>query len=79
VRVLDVGAGGGLPGFRSRQPCLGITSLLDKVGKKVAFLMQAKLELASRTSMLCTRVEDYDAPPLTSRRPCVFVARRLFD
>ncbi len=47
VQALDVGAGGGLPGIplAIAAPNLRMT-LLDKVQKKVAFLTQAKLELA---------------------------------
>ncbi len=46
ARVLDVGAGGGLPGvpLAIAAPSLRVT-LVDKVQKKVAFLVQAKLEL----------------------------------
>ena len=47
VGVLDVGAGGGLPGIplAIAAPNLRVT-LVDKVQKKIAFLTQAKLELA---------------------------------
>jgi 16S rRNA (guanine527-N7)-methyltransferase len=65
VRVLDVGAGGGLPGIPLAIALPGLHfTLLDKVGKKAAFLMQAKLELAlSNVETVHTRVEDYSAPP----------------
>jgi len=65
LRVLDVGAGGGLPGIplAIAMPRHHFT-LLDKVGKKVAFLMQAKLELGlANVDAVHVRVEDYDAPP----------------
>ena len=65
LRVLDVGAGGGLPGIP-----LGIArsqwqvTLVDKVQKKVAFLTQAKLDLGLR-NLACVhaRVEELVAPP----------------
>lgn len=49
VQLLDVGSGGGLPGIplAIALPELQVT-LIDKVQKKVAFLMQAKLELQLR-------------------------------
>jgi 16S rRNA (guanine527-N7)-methyltransferase len=65
LRVLDVGAGGGLPGIplAIALPALHFT-LLDKVGKKVAFLTQAKVELALlNVDAVCSRVEDLDAKP----------------
>jgi 16S rRNA (guanine527-N7)-methyltransferase len=64
LRVLDVGAGGGLPGIplAIAMPRHHFT-LLDKVGKKVAFVMQAKLELGlANVDAVHVRVEDYDAP-----------------
>ena len=47
IRILDVGAGGGLPGvaLAIAAPNLRVT-LVDKVQKKIAFLTQAKIELA---------------------------------
>lgn len=65
LRVLDVGAGGGLPGvpLSIALPELRFT-LLDKVSKKVAFLQQAKLELGlANVETVHTRVEDYDVEP----------------
>ena len=64
-QVLDVGAGGGLPGIPLAVvlPQLRIT-LLDKVQKKVAFLSQAKLELAlANVECLHGRVEALPAAP----------------
>lgn len=65
MQVLDVGAGGGLPGIPLAivMPHLKIT-LLDKVQKKVAFLLQAKLELAlDNVECLHARVEALPAAP----------------
>lgn len=59
IRVLDVGTGGGLPGIplAIAAPNLHVT-LIDKAQKKVAFLTQAKLELAlSNVTCLHARVE----------------------
>jgi 16S rRNA (guanine527-N7)-methyltransferase len=61
TRVLDVGSGGGLPGIplAITAPGLHIT-LLDKVGKKAAFLLQAKVELGlANVEVVHGRVEDY--------------------
>jgi 16S rRNA (guanine527-N7)-methyltransferase len=64
-RVLDVGSGGGLPGvpLAIARPRWQVT-VVDKVEKKVAFLVQAKLELGlSNLACLHARVEDIEAPP----------------
>jgi 16S rRNA (guanine527-N7)-methyltransferase len=64
-RVLDVGAGGGLPGvpLAIALPQLRFT-LLDKVGKKVAFLQQARLELGlGNAEAVQASIEDYEAAP----------------
>jgi 16S rRNA (guanine527-N7)-methyltransferase len=65
LRVLDVGAGGGLPGIplAVALPALGFT-LLDKVEKKVAFLVQAKGELSlENVELVHSRVETYSTMP----------------
>ena len=65
LRVLDVGAGGGLPGIplAIAMPKLHVT-LIDKVQKKVAFLTQAKLELAlDNLTCVHARVETWQAHP----------------
>lgn len=59
VRILDLGSGGGLPGIplAIARPQWRV-SLLDKVGKKVAFLNQARLELGlENVEVLHARVE----------------------
>jgi len=64
-RILDVGSGGGLPGIplAIARPRWRVT-VVDKVQKKVAFLMQAKLELElANLDCLHARVEDVKAPP----------------
>ena len=64
VRVLDVGAGGGLPGIplAIALPDAHFT-LIDSVQKKAAFLQQVKAELAlTNLEVVHARVEDYRAP-----------------
>ncbi|WP_408160426.1 16S rRNA (guanine(527)-N(7))-methyltransferase RsmG [Herbaspirillum lusitanum] len=63
-RVLDVGAGGGLPGIvlaiwaAEAEPQMQIT-LVDTVQKKTAFLTQVKAELSlSNVSVIHARVEE---------------------
>lgn len=65
IRVLDVGAGGGLPGIplAIAAPNLHVT-LIDRVQKKVAFLTQAKLELAlNNVECVHARVETLQPDP----------------
>jgi len=64
LRVLDVGAGGGLPGIplAIALPAAHVT-LLDKVEKKVAFLRQVQLELRlPNVDVVHARVEQLRAP-----------------
>jgi 16S rRNA (guanine527-N7)-methyltransferase len=65
LRVLDVGAGGGLPGIPLAIALPGLHfTLLDKVAKKTAFLQQAKLELGlGNVEIEQTRAEDYRVAP----------------
>jgi len=65
-RVLDVGSGGGFPGIPLAigAPDLHIT-LVDKVQKKVAFLVQAKLELGL-TNVNCVHANVKDLQPQAS-------------
>ena len=65
MQILDVGAGGGLPGIplAIAAPKLHVT-LIDKVQKKVAFLTQAKLELGlDNLTCVHARVETLQAQP----------------
>ena len=66
--VLDVGAGGGLPGIvlaiwaAEGQPEMRV-SMIDTVHKKTAFLTQVKAELGlSNVSVHTARVEQWEAP-----------------
>ena len=75
AKVLDAGAGGGLPGIplAIAAPYLQVT-LVDKVQKKIAFLTQAKLELAL-TNVTCihARVET-----LQTESPFELITARAF-
>ncbi len=64
VNVLDVGAGGGLPGIVLAIACPGIkVSLIDTVHKKTAFLTQVKAELELRNVTVYTmKVEQLQVP-----------------
>lgn len=65
LRVLDVGAGGGLPGvpLAIAAPQVHVT-LLDKVAKKAAFLQQVKVELALHNAeVVNARVESIHLAP----------------
>lgn len=65
VRVLDVGAGGGLPGIPLAIAAADLhVTLIDKVQKKVAFLTQAKVELAlNNVECIHARVETLRPEP----------------
>jgi len=65
LRILDVGAGAGLPGIpvAVALPAAHVT-LLDRVQKKTAFLQQARLELGLRNvEVVQGRVEQYRGAP----------------
>lgn len=68
--VLDVGAGGGLPGIvlaicgAFRSPPVRV-AMVDTVHKKTAFLMQVKVELGLKNATVYTgRVEQLQSQPL---------------
>lgn len=64
-RILDVGAGGGLPGVpvAVALPESHVT-MIDRVQKKTAFLQQVCLELKlSNVEVVHGRVEEFRAPP----------------
>ena len=65
LRVLDVGAGGGLPGIPLAIAAAELhVTLIDKVQKKVAFLTQAKVELAlNNVECIHARVETLPPEP----------------
>jgi len=65
MRVLDVGAGGGLPGIPLAIAAADLhVTLIDKVQKKVAFLTQAKVELAlNNVECIHARVETLRPEP----------------
>lgn len=65
ISVLDIGSGGGLPGIplAVARPDWRVT-LVDKVEKKVAFLIQARLELGlANVECFHARAEDLSAGP----------------
>ena len=75
MRVLDVGAGGGLPGIplAIALPYLQVT-LVDKVQKKCAFLTQVKVELAlTNVDCIHSRVET-----LQTESPFELIIARAF-
>ena len=65
MRLLDVGAGGGLPGIPLAIAVADLhITLIDKVQKKVAFLTQAKVELAlNNVECIHARVETLQPEP----------------
>lgn len=65
MRVLDVGAGGGLPGIPLAIAAADLhVTLIDKVQKKVAFLTQAQVELALKNvECIHARVETLQSEP----------------
>ena len=65
IRLLDVGAGGGLPGIPLAIAAADVhVTLIDKVQKKVAFLTQAKVELAlNNVDCVHARVETLRPEP----------------
>lgn len=65
VSILDIGSGGGLPGIplAVARPDWRV-ALVDKVEKKVAFLIQARLELGlANVECFHARAEDLNAGP----------------
>jgi 16S rRNA (guanine527-N7)-methyltransferase len=65
IRLLDVGSGGGMPGIPAAIAMPDVTvTLIDKVRKKAAFLLQAKLELQlHNVEVLHGRVEGIRTEP----------------
>ncbi|HEY4316411.1 MAG TPA: 16S rRNA (guanine(527)-N(7))-methyltransferase RsmG [Herbaspirillum sp.] len=82
--VLDVGAGGGLPGMilaiwaAEAQPEMRI-SMIDTVHKKTAFLTQVKAELQlSNTSIYTARVEQLQLQQLPKQQAFDVITSRAF-
>lgn len=82
--VLDVGAGGGLPGMilaiwaAEAQPEMRI-SMIDTVHKKTAFLTQVKAELQlSNVTIYTARVEQLQLSQLPKRQPFDVITSRAF-
>jgi 16S rRNA (guanine527-N7)-methyltransferase len=83
-RVLDVGAGGGLPGMilaiwaAEAQPEMQI-SMIDTVHKKTAFLTQAKAELRlSNVTVYTARVEQLQLQQLPKQQAFDVITSRAF-
>jgi 16S rRNA (guanine527-N7)-methyltransferase len=83
-RVLDVGAGGGLPGMilaiwaAEAQPEMQI-SMIDTVHKKTAFLTQAKAELQlSNVTIYTARVEQLQLQQLPKQQAFDVITSRAF-
>jgi len=83
-RVLDVGAGGGLPGMilaiwaAEVQPEMQI-SMIDTVHKKTAFLTQAKAELQlSNVTVYTARVEQLQLQQLPKQQAFNVITSRAF-
>ena len=79
VRLLDLGAGGGLPGIPIKIAWPGIElTLLESVGKKCRFLEQMALELALEgVTVLEGRAETLAHDPAHRERYDVVVARAV--
>jgi 16S rRNA (guanine527-N7)-methyltransferase len=83
-RVLDVGAGGGLPGMilaiwaAEAQPEMQI-SMIDTVHKKTAFLTQVKAELQlSNVTVYTARVEQLQLQQLPKQQAFDVITSRAF-
>ena len=65
AHVLDVGSGGGLPGIPLAIACpRAQVMLVDKVGKKVAFMTQARVDLGlANVQAVQARIEDWRGGP----------------
>lgn len=78
VRIIDVGAGAGLPGLALQivRPDLRV-SLLESVGKKTAFLEYIISELGYSTEVITSRAEDAGQDPRFRERFDMAVARSV--